>query len=118
MRPGPKKGYRQSAEHIEKRKRFGSDHHGWKGDAASEKAGRARALRKFSGGTCVACGSARGERHHVDGDTLNNDASNVVLLCRRCHMSADGRLESFVDLARRNQPKAAAARWGKALLPR
>ena len=31
VRPGPKRGFKQSAEHVEKRKRFGSDHHAWKG---------------------------------------------------------------------------------------
>jgi hypothetical protein len=31
QKPGPPKGYKQTAEHIEKRKRFGADHHAWKG---------------------------------------------------------------------------------------
>lgn len=38
----------------------------------------------FPGGTCLVC-PKRGERHHVNGDTLDNDPANVVLLCRKHH---------------------------------
>lgn len=72
----------------------GSAHYAWKGDAASEPAGRARARRAYSLGPCTACGERASDRHHVDGDTLNNDPSNVVPLCRRCHMERDGRMAS------------------------
>jgi hypothetical protein len=32
----------------------------------------------------------------VDGDPGNNDPSNVASLCRRCHMTVDGRLDRLV----------------------
>lgn len=38
------------------------------------------------------------DRHHRDGNSQNNDPSNIAFLCRRCHMAADGRLE-FVRTA-------------------
>lgn len=118
MKPGPKKGYKQSPEHIAKKSRWGAEHHAWKGDDAIEKSGRSRALRKFPRvGPCVKCGKKRAERHHVDGNTLNNDPSNIVVLCRKCHMQTDGRLEQFRTIAVAAGPKARAARWNKTVLP-
>lgn len=111
MKPGPKKGYKQSPEHIAKRKRWGKDHHAWKGDDVTVKAGRSRALRRVASGECEKCGADKAERHHIDGDTLNNTSENISLLCRRCHMETDGRLAAFTALAKENQPHAVAARW-------
>jgi hypothetical protein len=111
-KPGPKKGYKQSPEHIEKRKRMGQMHHHWTGDGASIKTGRTRALRSFPAKPCELCGDTnRIDRHHIDGNTLNNLEANIVFLCRRCHMASDGRLEKFIELAKRNQPVAIAHRW-------
>lgn len=91
--PRPK-GYKQSQDHIEKRKRPGSLSHHWLGDAVSVKGGRTRALRAYKNiGPCVRCGSGKSERHHKDGNTANNASSNIEALCRRCHMEADGRME-------------------------
>ena len=42
---------------------------------------------------CDVCGSARTERHHVDGNPCNNVRENIRFLCRLHHMEADGRLE-------------------------
>jgi len=111
--PGPKKGYKQSPEHIEKRKRYGAEHHGWKGDGACVRAGRTRALRKYPVKPCDCCGESEKlvERHHRDGNTLNNESDNIIFLCRKCHMAEDGRLEKFIELAKQNQPVAVAARW-------
>jgi hypothetical protein len=95
MKPGPKPGFKQTAEHIEKRKRFGAEHPNWKGDAVSVKGGRTRALRSYRDiGPCSTCGALRAERHHRDGNTANNDAENIAVLCRKCHMAEDGRLEA------------------------
>lgn len=117
MKPGPKKGYKQSPEHVAKRVKWGAEHHAWKGNEIKQKSGRSRALRRFPKiGSCLGCGRKKAERHHVDGDTRNNDPSNIIALCRRCHMRADGRLEQFRKLAARNQPRAVAARWNKAVL--
>src|SRR6185369_12100838 len=109
-KPGPKPGYKQSAEHVQKRKRFGPEHRNWKGDSVTTKGGRTRAIRKFPSIPKCACGKLA-ERHHKDGNTANNDKSNIAFVCRRCHMQEDGRLARFRKLARENQPKAVAARW-------
>jgi len=113
LKPGPKRGYKQSKEHIEKRKRFGEEHHSWAGRDANKKTGRTRAQRKYSKRSCEICGETkkRIDRHHIDGDTLNNEESNIRFLCRKCHMQEDGRLGKFVDLAKSNQPRAVASRW-------
>jgi len=62
--------------------------------------GRARARSQFSlAPTCAKCGVKREkynyvrlERHHKDGNPLNNDPSNIETLCRNCHMEVDGRI--------------------------
>lgn len=94
-----KKGYKQSSEHVARRIKRGQDHPNWLGDCASEKAGRSRALRLFPSGPCIRCDDPNGERHHKDGDTLNNDPNNVEMLCRKCHMKSDGRLQAFAKQA-------------------
>lgn len=33
------------------------------------------------------------DRHHIDGDPLNNTVENIAVYCRRHHMLVDGRLE-------------------------
>lgn len=76
---------------------------GWKGEEAGEDAGRARARAAYALGSCERCGRPGTDRHHKDGDTLNNDPGNIEILCRRCHMKADGRLDKFVEMA--NWPK-------------
>jgi len=118
MKPGPKKGYKQSPEHIANRKRFGSEHHQWKGDQACQRAGRSRAERMYPViGPCCQCGNPKAERHHWDGNTLNNDPENIVILCRRCHMQTDGRLVKILKLGLSNLPKAIqrAAEYRKSL---
>lgn len=93
MKPGPKRGYKQSPDHIAKRKRFGAAHHSWKGDAITRASGRGRAERLYPDiGPCAKCGSLKSERHHLDDNTLNNDPLNIAILCRRCHMLSDGRI--------------------------
>lgn len=94
LKPGVEKGYKQTAEHVAKRKRFGRDHHAWVGDQVSLRSGRSRAERLYPDiGPCQRCGAAKAERHHRDGNTGNNDPTNIDILCRRCHMSVDGRLD-------------------------
>jgi hypothetical protein len=80
-------GRKQTANHIEKRKRFRDDHHAWKGDAISNKGGRKRALLWFKPKPCEMCGSnEKIERHHRDENPKNNDAENIQFLCRACHL--------------------------------
>jgi hypothetical protein len=68
---------------------------GWKGDKATKEAGRARARSMYEIINCEKCGKPAVDRHHKDGNTLNNKPSNIIPLCRRCHMKEDGRLERF-----------------------
>lgn len=98
------KGYKQTPEHIAARCKYGPDHHWWKGDRIAVRSGRTRALRMYPEiGPRVKCGG-RAERHHRDGDTSNNEPSNIVPLCRKCHMLTDGRLHGFTALAKKNVP--------------
>lgn len=63
--------------------------------------GRRRAQRLYREiCSCEKCGKAAMDRHHVDGNTLNNDPANIEFLCRRCHMESDGRLISFSEQAK------------------
>lgn len=65
----------------------------WLPKKITESAGRARARRKFQLRPCQGCGKPSTERHHVNGRTVDNTSYNVRVLCRRCHMLEDGRLE-------------------------
>jgi hypothetical protein len=63
-----------------------SDHPNWKGDRATPKTGRGRALKQYPVlGACVQCGQPARHRHHVDRNPLNNEPENVQLLCTTCH---------------------------------
>ena len=71
------------------RKRWGDEHHAWRGDDVPREEGRRRAERRFTADECSRCGSTDFiDRHHVDRNPLNNDPANVAILCRRCHMAA------------------------------
>ncbi len=72
----------------------------WTGDSASKVAGHHRARRAYVEiGPCEKCGASPAERHHKDENTSNNAPSNIAILCRRCHMASDGRLERFTRSA-------------------
>ena len=63
-------------------------HPRWKGDEQHARGGRERARLWFSltGRVCAECEAApAAERHHWDGNTLNNAETNVVFLCTACH---------------------------------
>ena len=63
--------------------------------------GRARKLYPLAGVTCERCDlKPAAEHHHIDGDEFNNARSNVLLVCRRCHMVIDGRLAAAVERQR------------------
>jgi hypothetical protein len=112
-KPGPKKGYKQSPEHVDKRKRWGDGHHAWKGDEALNRAAHNRAEARFKDLLpCEDCGSEDSERHHEDGNPWNNEPSNIKFLCRKCHMKRDGRLEKIKAMMPVVQPMGVAARWG------
>jgi len=45
---------------------------------------------------CQNCGRHYGlEIHHKDGNHKNNTLTNLIKVCRRCHMLMDGRLENL-----------------------
>ena len=67
----------------------------WKGDNALPNQGNKRAIKRFKINNCGLCGNIAIDRHHRDGNTLNNDSKNVQPLCRRCHMKIDGRLDKL-----------------------
>lgn len=89
---------------------------------ANPRTGHCRALRLYPlGGLCEHCREApAADRHHKDGNPLNNDRANVELLCRRCHMIADGRLPRFRDAKGgrgRKQPAKPCASCGELAKP-
>ena len=80
----------------------GKDHPNWKGDEVSTKAARNRARAVIPTlGVCEHpdCTAPAADRHHIDGDTLNNTRANLAGLCRRHHMEADGRLAALAAQA-------------------
>lgn len=106
---GPKKGHKQPASIVIGRKKFGPDHHHWNHHPTAI-TGSSRARNKYQDiGPCVRCGAERSERHHRDGNTLNNEPDNIRILCRRCHMTEDGRLEKFRELQKVVYGKGVAA---------
>lgn len=94
-------GDKHTPERIARRVKYGADHPHWVGDKAQVKSGRTRAGRMFPAKPqCESCGEIgkRIDRHHVDGDTLNNTPENIQFLCRRCHMTADGRINRMSEV--------------------
>ena len=77
--------------------------------------GRQEAQRRYPYplGPCERCAvkPAR-ERHHVDGNTLDNRRENLLFLCTRCHMAVDGRLDRLPG-SREQMARALAARWAR-----
>lgn len=84
--------------------KWGEENPMWKGDEARKMTKRERAQRRYPLGPCERCGRAAVDRHHKDGDTGNNRRSNIAILCRRCHMLEDGRLQALAVLPRKTQP--------------
>ena len=78
----------------------------WKGNNVCNNEGRyrARQLIKVPKGF---------ERHHKDGNPLNNDPENIMIVTRSEHMKLDGRIVKFKEY----QPEASRVgrlhRWGK-----
>lgn len=73
----------------------------WRGKEVDKEAARARARRLYSldGIACEyqGCEELAKDRHHINGDTRNNDRSNIRFLCRRHHMVEDGRLDALME---------------------
>ena len=78
----------------------GENNPNWKGDKALQISGRYRAEIWFPSKPCEVCGKEKTERHHVDGNPLNNKVSNIKFLCRKCHMIEDGRLDKLISFSK------------------
>lgn len=80
-------GWKHSKETKEllSRQKTGAGNPQWKGDKASQQAGRLRAQKLFPAQPCEVCGKKDGHRHHKDRNALNNHADNVQFLCGSCH---------------------------------
>jgi hypothetical protein len=118
LKGGRKPGFKQSPESIEKRKRWGPDHHAWKGDSATPSSARERARTRFAAKICSKCGSRKKvERHHIDSNPFNNEPENIAVLCRRCHMDSDGRMEAIRKRTPENLLKAITVRKRSKGLP-
>lgn len=77
--------------------RLKEKNHNWKGNNASPHSARDRARLKFKiKKPCEVCGSTKAERHHKDGNPYNNSSENIIFLCRKHHMEADGRLKQLI----------------------
>ncbi len=98
---------RRSLSQANRKAKLGENNPNWHGVRAQPKAGRKRAWRNFSARPCQVCGNTRSERHHSDGNPLNNVPENVVFLCRAHHMEVDGRMSALRGMAQ----KASMARW-------
>ena len=78
----------------------------WKPGPVSSNASHSRARRRYPvPSECERCGrSVPIERHHKDGDPVNNERQNIAMLCRRCHMEVDGRMEKLRTFKREPLP--------------
>lgn len=103
-------GFKHSEESKEKMRlsKMGDKNPRWGGDNVQAQAGRLRAERKFKNipDNC--------ERHHIDGNTLNNDPSNIAIVTRKEHMVSDGRLEKLKILDTTDEYRERARLMGKA----
>jgi hypothetical protein len=75
-------------------------HHAWKGDNITPTTGHKRAIQMYPMKPCEVCGREKTERHHKDGNALNNSPENIRFLCHRCHMTEDGRLDRLHEILR------------------
>jgi hypothetical protein len=90
----------------------------WKPDAASNTKRKRAVARVALVSVCERCGQTKPtERHHIDGDTGNNDLPNLAILCRRCHMEIDGRLAKFSALKPRIKDPSPCSECGKVYKP-
>lgn len=106
MRKGSRGEYKHTPEAREKirQAKLAEKNPNWLGEKASTQAGRERAQRLYAPRPCEVCANPKSERHHKDGNTQNNAATNIAFLCRKHHMEADGRLKALIQMARANRP--------------
>ena len=94
----PKKGYKQTVEHIKNNKKFGEKHGLWKGD----KVGHSGLhdwirRRKPKPLLCEKCGKTKPyDLANISG-LYKRDTSDFRWLCRHCHMTEDGRIKILIN---------------------
>jgi len=90
----------------ERKAKLGSLNPNWKGDQIKMQSGRLRAERKFKISKCEKCGHKAHDRHHKNGNPINNESGNIQILCRRCHMIEDGRMNQLIKrITQKNKSK-------------
>jgi hypothetical protein len=98
---GVKGMFSDEALHTLSTQKMGDRNPMYKGADASEAAGRRRCQKAYDATECEACGVIDNlERHHMDKNTHNNEADNVVVLCAKCHKAfhhGQGVLSVFSD---------------------
>jgi hypothetical protein len=77
--------------------RRGEGNPNWKEVPARKQAGNLRAWKWHELQPCEVCASEKSERHHRDGNPLNNSRENIMFLCRKHHMIEDGRMERWLE---------------------
>lgn len=86
--------YSKSQKGIPKKIK-GEDHWEWKGNSASRNAGHYRARKAISKTECDYCPdtitSSKLDIHHKDNNSLNNDPSNLEVVCRKHHSMLHGK---------------------------
>lgn len=99
-------------------RKSGPKSNGWVGDAGAEQTGRTRCQKLYPGPLqCEIEGcEKKAERHHKDGDTLNNERSNIQFLCRSHHAKLEHRTLGFehTSEARAKQSEARKRWWTNA----
>ncbi len=92
--------------HVDRSK--GENHTAWKGVNAGLITKQARFRRRFPLTICEKCGHKAKDRHCIDGNYENLVRSNIIMLCRVCTMTHDGRMEKLKKLHNRERPPAKA----------
>lgn len=72
----------------------------WKGSLANDKSKRMRCRKYYpslDGVLCERClRKPAVDRHHRDDNIENNEPGNILLVCRKCHMELDRRLDRLM----------------------
>ena len=87
------------SKHNGRHQGFAENNTNWCTDTTKQQTGRMRAIRWYSLQPCEVCGE-KAERHHKDGNALNNEPSNIAFRCRKHHMEIDGRLAKVIESAK------------------
>lgn len=77
----------------------------WRGIEAHLTSKRARFQRRFTIQKCAHCDNTARDRRCLDGNYENFNPSNVLMLCRKCSMVFDGRMDQFLAQSRLPKPK-------------